>query len=68
MPHPLFKNDEERRMALIAAAGVALHGLLAGGAEHGPGSGPLSTPGLVQRAFEIGEAFVADAARRLSLP
>lgn len=50
---------------MLVAAAVAGHGLLAGGAHIVGGSaGPEAAKQIVQRAFEIGEEFIAEAERR----
>jgi hypothetical protein len=58
MPKPLIKSDDERKLMLVAAAGIALHALL----SNKPPS-QLAT-GLVREAFEVAEAFIAEAERR----
>lgn len=70
MPVPLFENDEERRMAIIVAAGVALHALISSGGAmpRMAGVGPQPVNGLVDGAFIIGETFINEAERRLSQP
>lgn len=70
MPVPLFKTSDERKLALVAGAAVAMHALIANGVlEHGAaGGGPLQVSSAVTHAFNIAEAFLAEAERRLSQP
>jgi hypothetical protein len=63
MSHSLFKNSEERVIAVTAAAGIALHGLLSSGRAD------PNIERVVEGAFAIADAFIAEAERRIpSLP
>lgn len=61
MPHPLFKSPDERMIAVTAGAAVVLHALICAN-ENGPLG--RSTRSLVPEAFEVAEAFIAEAERR----
>jgi hypothetical protein len=53
----LINSDDERKLMLVAAAGIALHGLLSG--DRGSPDGKL-----VREAFDLAELFIAEAERR----
>lgn len=51
-------DPKDKQQIVIAAAAIALHGLLASGRK-GPGTAPP-----IAESFDIGELFVAEAIRR----
>ena len=54
----LFSNPQERKEAVVIAAGVALHALLShdGGKNYADGG--------ICRAFSLAEAFIKEAEKR----
>jgi hypothetical protein len=64
MPHPLYKDPDQRNMAVTAAAGVALHAMVAGNIGTVDGQKLKGGPDLVAAAFDIAELFIAEAERR----
>lgn len=58
---PMYRTPEERKIAVVAAAGVAMHALVSSNFLSEP---PKEAPALAVTAFEIAEAFLAEADRR----
>jgi hypothetical protein len=59
----MFESAEQREMVRIAAAGVALHGLICSGVHMGH-----QDEQTVAQAFRLGDLFIAEAERRLQGP
>lgn len=58
-PEEQQESAEQRKSAVLAASGVAVHGLLAGGYYD-----QLPVREIIKFGFDIGTEFVAEAERR----
>ena len=57
----MYRTPDERKIAVVAAAGVAMHALISSNFLSDP---PAEAPALVVKAFDLAEAFLAEAERR----
>lgn len=61
---PMYRTPDERKIAVVAAAGVALHALLSSNVGTVDGHKLVGSTDLVAVAFDVAEAFLTEAERR----